>query len=124
MRQAIRDLQQQFRRRGHQRRLRERRPALEALEERALLSAAPHGSAHGHEAARHAKKAVSGYQQTNLVSDLSSESPKVVDSNLKNPWGMAFSTTSPFWISDAGSRVATIYTVDPATSAVTKSSLV
>jgi len=96
---------------------------VEVLEERALLSATPHLGAHGHASLAHAKKAVSGYQQTNLVSDLSSQSPQVVDPNLKNPWGMAHSATSPFWISDAGSGVSTIYTVTQ-TGAVTKSALV
>src|SRR5437667_4672316 len=121
MRQAIGDLQP--RRGAGARRCRERRPAVEALEERALLSAAPHLGAHAHASVAHAKKAVSGYQQTNLVSDLSSQSPQVVDPNLKNPWGMAHNATGPFWISDAGSGVATIYTVTQ-TGAVTKNPLV
>jgi uncharacterized protein (TIGR03118 family) len=92
------------------------------LEERALLSAAHPGIAHGHFDAKHGKKAVSGYQQTNLVSD-GAAGAQVVDSNLKNPWGMAFSTSSPFWISDAGSGLATIYTVSQS-GTVTKSTLV
>ena len=38
------------------------------------------------------------------------------DPNLKNPWGVSFSTTSPFWISDQasnvnGSSVTTVYGV-------------
>jgi uncharacterized protein (TIGR03118 family) len=32
-----------------------------------------------------------------------------VDPNLINPWGMSFSTTSPFWLSDQGAGVATLY---------------
>jgi uncharacterized protein (TIGR03118 family) len=32
-----------------------------------------------------------------------------VDPNLINPWGMSFSTTSPFWISDQGTGVSTLY---------------
>ena len=32
-----------------------------------------------------------------------------VDPNLKNPWGMSFSTTSPFWISDQATGVSTLY---------------
>jgi uncharacterized protein (TIGR03118 family) len=111
MRRAIRDLQQPFRRFWGKRRSRERRPTLEGLEERALLSTAPHLSAHAHSDARNAKKVASGYQQTNLVSDLSSESPQVVDSHLINPWGMAYSATGPFWISDEGSGVTTVYSV-------------
>jgi hypothetical protein len=33
-----------------------------------------------------------------------------VDPNLINPWGMSFSTTSPFWLSDQGAGVSTLYT--------------
>lgn len=48
------------------------------------------------------------YSQVNLVSN--GFVPAVtVDSNLINPWGMAFSPTSPFWISDQGMGVATVY---------------
>ena len=34
------------------------------------------------------------------------------DSNLINPWGMSFSATSPFWISDQGTGLSTLYTGD------------
>jgi uncharacterized protein (TIGR03118 family) len=102
-----------------ERRRRERRPTVETLEERALLSAAPDPGAFAHHIAGLAKKAVSGYQQTNLVSD-GAVSAQVTDASLKNPWGMAFATTGPFWISDAGSGVATIYTVSQS-GTVTKS---
>jgi uncharacterized protein (TIGR03118 family) len=48
--------------------------------------------------------------QTNLVSDL----PDVAalhDANLVNPWGISESSTSPFWTSDNGAGVATLYSV-------------
>jgi len=48
------------------------------------------------------------YQQTNLVSDLSGVAANT-DSNLVNPWGIAFSPKSPIWISDNGAGVSTIY---------------
>lgn len=32
-----------------------------------------------------------------------------VDSNLVNPWGVAESSTSPFWVSDNGAGVSTLY---------------
>ena len=32
-----------------------------------------------------------------------------VDPNLINPWGMSFSPTSPFWLSDQGTGVSTLY---------------
>ena len=52
----------------------------------------------------------SDYRQTNLVSDL----PGVAllqDTNLVNAWGMSFNSTSPFWISDNGSGLSTLYAV-------------
>src|ERR1700692_2128541 len=48
------------------------------------------------------------FLQTNLVSD-SFVPAANIDPNLINPWGIAFSATSPFWIADNGSGVATIY---------------
>jgi uncharacterized protein (TIGR03118 family) len=49
------------------------------------------------------------YVQTNLVSDLSTVGAVTVDSNSKNPWGMSFGPTTPFWISNQGSNNATLY---------------
>src|SRR5436190_11386009 len=49
------------------------------------------------------------FSQTNLVSDL----PGIAimqDPNLVNPWGIAFAPTSPFWISDNGTGLSTLYT--------------
>jgi uncharacterized protein (TIGR03118 family) len=51
---------------------------------------------------------LSAYAQTNLVSDLPGVA-KNTDSNLVNPWGIAFSATSPFWIADNHTGVATLY---------------
>ncbi|MFL5608371.1 MAG: TIGR03118 family protein [Gemmatimonadaceae bacterium] len=48
------------------------------------------------------------YVQTNLVSDIPGLAANT-DPQLRNPWGMSFSPTSPFWISDAGTGVATLY---------------
>lgn len=48
--------------------------------------------------------------QTNLVSDLPGVAA-VQDPNLVNSWGMAESLTSPFWISDNGTGLATLYVV-------------
>jgi uncharacterized protein (TIGR03118 family) len=118
MRHSIRELQQTSWRSGRKRRPRDRRPTVESLEGRALLSTAHHRVAPGHALAAEAKKAPTGFQQINLVSDLSSEGASIVDSNLKNPWGMAYApvsptspTGSPFWISDAATGVTTIYKV-------------
>ena len=66
------------------------RPGLEALEDRCLLSG--------------------NVLQTNLVSDLPGVA-LVKDSNLVNPWGIAESSGSPFWIADNNSNLATLYMV-------------
>jgi uncharacterized protein (TIGR03118 family) len=50
----------------------------------------------------------SGYTQTNLTSDLPGVAANL-DPNLVNPWGLAASPTSPFWTSDNGSGLSTIY---------------
>ena len=51
---------------------------------------------------------MSGFIQHNLVSDLPGMAI-TTDPNLKNPWGVAFSPTSPFWIADNGTGVSTLY---------------
>jgi uncharacterized protein (TIGR03118 family) len=51
------------------------------------------------------------YMQTNLVSDIPGLA-RLTDPNLVNPWGMSFSATSPFWVSDQGKNVSTLYTVN------------
>src|SRR5438445_3295986 len=51
------------------------------------------------------------YQQTNLVSDLPNTA-KFQDANLVNPWGLSHSPTSPWWVSDNGTGVSTLYRGD------------
>jgi uncharacterized protein (TIGR03118 family) len=46
--------------------------------------------------------------QTNLVSDIPGLAA-TTDPNLVNPWGIASSPTSPFWIADNGTGVSTLY---------------
>jgi uncharacterized protein (TIGR03118 family) len=48
------------------------------------------------------------YTQTNLVSDISGMAA-VTDSNLKNPWGLARSSGSPWWVSNNGTGTSTLY---------------
>jgi uncharacterized protein (TIGR03118 family) len=62
------------------------------------------------------------FLQTNLVSDIQGTAQQF-DPNLKDPWGVSFSTKSPFWISNQasnvnGSSVTTLYSVDGTTGAV------
>src|SRR5271165_7140995 len=56
----------------------------------------------------YAMAASNAYIQHNLVADTSGVAD-LTDPNLVNPWGIAISATSPFWISDAGTGLATIY---------------
>ncbi len=48
------------------------------------------------------------FSQHNLVSDLPGVA-NFTDPDLVNPWGMSFSPTSPIWVSDNGTGLATIY---------------
>jgi uncharacterized protein (TIGR03118 family) len=52
----------------------------------------------------------------NLASDLPGVAA-VTDPNLVNPWGMAASTTGPFWISASGTGLSTLYLVPGAGNA-------
>jgi uncharacterized protein (TIGR03118 family) len=60
------------------------------------------------------------YTQTNLVSDIPGLAA-ITDPSLRNPWGVSHSATSPFWVSDQGTNVSTLYTVTGA--GVTKNGL-
>ena len=51
------------------------------------------------------------YSQTNLVSDIPGMAA-VTDPHLKNPWGISFGPSSPFWVSDNGTGVSTLYGPD------------
>jgi len=54
------------------------------------------------------------YVQTNLVSNM--PGAEITDPALVNPWGITETTTSPFWVSDQGASVATLYTVTNSTT--------
>jgi uncharacterized protein (TIGR03118 family) len=50
------------------------------------------------------------YVVTNLVSDIAALGGQVIDPNLKNAWGVAFSpAASPFWIADNATGLSTLY---------------
>jgi uncharacterized protein (TIGR03118 family) len=51
-----------------------------------------------------------GYLQSNLVSNLPGVA-QLQDTNLVNAWGISFNATGPFWISDNGSGLSTLYAV-------------
>src|SRR5205823_1911572 len=52
--------------------------------------------------------AQTGYTQTNLVSNIPGLA-LVTDPSLVNPWGMAASGTSPWWVADNGTDLSTLY---------------
>src|SRR5260370_39164817 len=54
--------------------------------------------------------------QTNLVSDIAALAI-ATDPNLVNPWGVSFFSPAagPFWISDQGSNVTTLYSATDST---------
>jgi uncharacterized protein (TIGR03118 family) len=59
------------------------------------------------------------FEQTNLVSDSVLSAPaQVQDPNLINPWGIAEGPTTPFWVSDNGTGLATIYRVNGGTVSI------
>jgi len=57
------------------------------------------------------------YKEVKLVSDLAGQAT-FMDPLLVNPWGVSSSSASPFWVSDAGRNVTTVYAVDGTTGAV------
>ena len=83
----FRSLTRAFERRNPARRTRPRL-ILENLESRCLLDA--------------------GFLQTNLVSDVPGLAT-TTDPNLHNPWGMVAGPGGPFWVSDNGTGVSTLY---------------
>jgi uncharacterized protein (TIGR03118 family) len=49
------------------------------------------------------------YHQKILVSSTQTEGTNPADPNLKNPWGIARGTGSPWWVSDNATGVSTLY---------------
>lgn len=49
------------------------------------------------------------YNQTNLVSNSSATPANYIDPNLINPWGNVSNGGSPFWVSDQGTGLSTLY---------------
>jgi uncharacterized protein (TIGR03118 family) len=59
------------------------------------------------------------FTQTNLVSNIPELKATITDPQLKNPWGVSHSPTSPFWVSNQGTSTSTLYRVKDKTT-VTK----
>jgi uncharacterized protein (TIGR03118 family) len=53
------------------------------------------------------------YTQTNLVSNLPGLAA-ITDADLRNSWGVSHGPTTPFWVSDQGASVSTLYNVTSA----------
>jgi uncharacterized protein (TIGR03118 family) len=49
------------------------------------------------------------YQKTDLVANAADAGAKFVDPKLIDPWGIARSSSGPWWVNDRGSGVATLY---------------
>ncbi len=64
--------------------------------------------------------AANAYLQTNLVSDRSDQGAQIVDPNLVNAWGLARGPSTPLWVADNGTGVATVYRVNVGGTSVTK----
>jgi uncharacterized protein (TIGR03118 family) len=69
----------------------------------------------------YSKDAVAPFKQTNLVADTSTPhdstgkalgAPEIVDPKLTNPWGISFSSSSPFWLANQHSSSSTLYAGD------------
>ncbi len=71
-----------------------------------------------------AQAKATNFDVTNLVTnDQAANAAQITDPQLQNAWGISYSPTSPFWVSDNATGVATLYQVNPATNATTKQSL-
>lgn len=64
-----------------------------------------------------AQTSANAYIQHNLVSDVAGQAD-VTDPNLVNPWGISETGTSPFWVSDNTTGLATLYNGSGAITAV------
>ncbi len=91
------------------------RPATATRRVRAALFATAFAAALSYSTA--ALSAAQPVNQINLVTDdpgfLVNQGftpANTVDPNLVNPWGMSFSPTSPFWVSNQGTGTSTLYT--------------
>jgi uncharacterized protein (TIGR03118 family) len=66
------------------------------------------------------------FSQSNLVADSQPGhvNAQLLDANLINPWGIAFSPTGAFWVANNHTGTATVYSVNPANDTATAVPLV
>jgi uncharacterized protein (TIGR03118 family) len=126
MRHSTRNLQHTVPEGMHRRQSRKRRPAVEGLEERALLSATHDLAVHKHFAVPDDNTAYD-YEVTDLVSSNVYFPAQITDKSLVDPWDMNFPQRpgqNPWvWVSDQATGVATMYKISSDGSTVEKSSL-
>ena len=65
------------------------------------------------------------FEAQNLVTDDQLAHPaRILDTGLKNAWGLSYAPNGPFWLSSNGTGTSPLYKVDGATQATTKQGLV
>ena len=65
------------------------------------------------------------FEAQNLVTDDQPAHPaRILDTGLKNAWGLSYAPNGPFWLSSNGTGTSPLYKVDGATQATTKQGLV
>ena len=65
------------------------------------------------------------YVETDLVTNNQAAHPaQITDTNLVNPWGISHAPKGPFWVSDNGTGVSTLYKVNPDSNATSALGLV
>jgi uncharacterized protein (TIGR03118 family) len=78
-----------------------------------------HGHGHGQAPSSHDLT----LNQVNLASDIPGMA-KTTDPDLKNPWGISLSPTSPLWVSNQGTDSSTVYALPAGSDAIAKSAAV
>jgi uncharacterized protein (TIGR03118 family) len=125
MRIPTRNLQHTVLEGKHKRQSRKRRPAVEGLEERALLSAAHDLAVHKHRAVPDDNTG-NDYRAYALVSNAYVNAVKI-DPRLVDPWDINFpqksGTYPPIFVADQGTGVVTMYQIRGKGKTVTKSPL-
>jgi len=59
-------------------------------------------------------QAGSTFSVTNLITNNQAVNPaQITDPNLVNPWGVSFGPTTPLWVSNEGTGVASLYSITP-----------
>ena len=65
------------------------------------------------------------FEAQNLITDDQLAHPaRILDTGLKNAWGLSYAPNGPFWLSSNGTGTSPLYKVDGATQATTKQGLV